>query len=146
MALSMKAVFTAVSVAAAAAAAAAFNFQMLQTSKGQPGGLDFAELAPPAPELQVIESPDGTKTVIAYVTKTAAGEIIIKTLPAVTVTAAPTGGGLPTTDAGATVTATPTSTSGPTNNPIETVSSTATPATVAASDPAAPADPAVPTA
>jgi len=137
MALSVKAIFTAVSVAAASAAAAIFNFQMLQTSKGQPGSLDFAELAPPAPELQVIQSPDGTKTVIAYVTKTAAGEVIIKTLPAVTVTAS---AGLPTTDAGATVTPTATATGGPTANPIETISPTAV-ATVAATDPAATTSP-----
>lgn len=131
MALSVKAVFTAVSVAAATAASAIFNFQMLQTSKGQPGSLDFAELAPPAPELQVVQSPDGTKTVIAYVTKTAAGEIVIKTLPAVTVTAVP---GLPTTDAGATVTAT--STGVPTANPIDTTSPTAVATSVSATDPA----------
>jgi hypothetical protein len=123
--------FSAVSVAAAAAAAAAFNFQILATSSDGSEGLDFAELAPPAPDLQVVESADGTKTVIAYVTKTAAGEVIIKTLPAVTVFATPTGPGLPTTDAGATSTGSPTvaPTGGPTVQPAETgTASTSAPA------------------
>ncbi|MEN9710733.1 MAG: hypothetical protein RL441_725 [Actinomycetota bacterium] len=128
MAIRMKVVFTAVSVLTAAGAAAAINFQILATSGISPEGLDFAQLAPPAPEMQVVESADGTKTVIAYVTKTAAGEIVIKTLPAVTIYASSPG--LPTADGGGTVSATGTPTAtptgGPTVEPIPTITAAGT--------------------
>lgn len=135
MAIKMKVVFTAVSVLTAAAAAAAVNFQILAISGESPTGLVFAQLAPPAPTLQVVGTPGGTKTVIAYVTKTAAGEVIIKTLPAVTIYATPTQPGGPTADAGGTLNPTVTSTGGPTVDPIPTVTSASqTAATPTATD------------
>jgi len=125
MTVKVKTVFTALSFAAAAAAATSFNFQILATSGANSSGLEFAELAPPAPTVSVVESVGGIKTIIAYVTQTAEGKVVIQTLPAVTVTAEASSPGIPTNAGGATASSTG-STAGTTQSATPTASPTPT--------------------